>query len=103
MIKIKDVRNEIFHLSDTQEITDDKFNRKWIQLQGSILGIAELIDSAYAVEIERKILQAKNLALIPYYMLKYEVLCRDYWRHKCAEFEVRRQLLYEDDAKKING
>lgn len=56
MIKIKDVRNEIFHLSDTQEITDDKFNRKWIQLQGSILGIAELIDSAYAVEIERKIL-----------------------------------------------
>ncbi|CAC5393353.1 unnamed protein product [Mytilus coruscus] len=29
MTQIKEVRNEIFHISDIQEITDDKFGRKW--------------------------------------------------------------------------
>lgn len=86
--QIKDVRNEIFHLSDTQEITDEKFKRKWTKLEGSVLGIATLIDITYATEIEKKILQTKKLVFIPEYVLKYEILCRDYWRHKCAEFEV---------------
>ncbi|CAC5406358.1 unnamed protein product [Mytilus coruscus] len=48
MTQIKEVRNEIFHISDIQEITDDKFGRKWEKVKGSILGIAKLINSTFA-------------------------------------------------------
>ncbi|CAG2246396.1 unnamed protein product [Mytilus edulis] len=34
--QIKDVRNEIFHLSDIQELTDYKFSRKWITLKNQL-------------------------------------------------------------------
>lgn len=89
MKQIKDVRNEIFHLSDTRNITDEKFNRKWAKLEGSILGIAKLIDSTYAEETLKRIRETKTLIIIPDCMLKYEILCREYWRQKCTEFEVR--------------
>lgn len=88
--QIIDVRNEIFHLSDLQEITDVKFTRTWQKLEGSILGIASLVGSTYAKDIEKRILQTKKLTIIADYILKYEIMCRDYWRNKCAEFEVRR-------------
>ncbi|CAG2205717.1 unnamed protein product [Mytilus edulis] len=68
--QIKDVRNEIFHLSDIQELTDDEFSRKWTTLGGSITGIANVIGIAYAVEIEKNIMQAKKLTIIGDYMLK---------------------------------
>ncbi|CAC5393328.1 unnamed protein product [Mytilus coruscus] len=90
--QIKDVRNEIFHLSDIQKLTDERFSRKWTKLEGSILGIAQLIDTHYAEQIKRNILQTKTLSFIPDYMLKYEILCRDYWKHKCAEFEQSKQF-----------
>ncbi|CAC5426321.1 unnamed protein product [Mytilus coruscus] len=87
--QIKDVRNEIFHLSDIQEMTDQVFSRRWSKLEGSIMGIAKVIGNAYAVETEQNIMQTKNLTIVGDYMLKYEIICRDYWRNKCAEFEVR--------------
>ncbi|CAG2217848.1 unnamed protein product [Mytilus edulis] len=87
--QIKDVRNEIFHLSDIQEMTNDIFDRKWSKLEGSIMGIAKVIGSAYPVETEQMIMQTKKLTIVDDYMLKYEIICRDYWRNKCTEFEVR--------------
>lgn len=92
MKQIQEVRNEIFHTSDIQEITDDKFNRKWETLKGSILGIASLINSEFEKETEENICQTKKVTIIPdsmSSMLKNEILCRDYWKQKCAEFEVR--------------
>lgn len=87
--QIREERNKIFHISDAQKMTDDKFKRKWEKLNGSIMGIANLINSTFAEETEKQILQTKKLTVIPSYMYKYEILCRDYWRNKCAEFEVR--------------
>lgn len=89
MKQIKEVRNEIFHMSDIQQITDAKFSRKWETLKGAILGIANLINSEFADKNEIKIKQTERITCVPEYMLKYETLCRDYWRNKCAEFEVR--------------
>lgn len=89
MEQIKDLRDEIFHLSDIQEITDNIFSRLWTKLEGSIVGLAKSQASEYANKIEKDILQIKGLTFIPDYMLKYEKLCRDYWEHKCVEFEVR--------------
>ncbi|XP_071147549.1 uncharacterized protein [Mytilus edulis] len=85
--QIKEVRNEIFHISDMQRVSDNKFNRKWEKVKGSILGIAQLINSEFAEITTKKIQQTKTITCIPDYMLKYEILCRDYWRNKCAEFE----------------
>ncbi|XP_076085677.1 uncharacterized protein LOC143056485 isoform X3 [Mytilus galloprovincialis] len=85
--QIKEVRNEIFHISDMQTVSDNKFNRKWEKVKGSILGIAQLINSEFAEITTKKIQQTKTITCIPDYMLKYEILCRDYWRNKCAEFE----------------
>ncbi|XP_071147090.1 uncharacterized protein [Mytilus edulis] len=96
--QIKDVRNEIFHLSDIQELTDDEFNRKWTTLEGSIMGIAKVISSACAEETEKNIMQAKKLTIIDDYMLKYEIVCRDYWRNKCAEFERAQNQVLEERA-----
>lgn len=90
--QIKEVRNEIFHISDMQTVSDNKFNRKWEKVKGSILGIAQLINSEFAEITMKKIQQTKTITCIPDYMLKYEILCRDYWRNKCAEFEVRGYL-----------
>lgn len=108
--QIKDVRNELFHLSDIHEITREKFDRRWTTLEGSILGIAMLIDSAYAEDITKKILQTKKTINIPDYMLNYEILCRDYWSNKCADFEVskiyegnRRETYYTLDVKRTNN
>ncbi|CAC5362586.1 unnamed protein product [Mytilus coruscus] len=96
--QIKDVRNEIFHLSDTQEMTDKKFSRKWTKLEGSIMGIAKVISSSFAVETEKHIMQTKKLTIIGDYMLKYEIICRDYWRNKCAEFESAQTQIIEEKA-----
>ncbi|XP_063410710.1 uncharacterized protein LOC134693739 [Mytilus trossulus] len=85
--QIKEVRNEIFHISDMQTVSDNKFNRKWEKVKGSILGIAQLINCKFAEITKKKIQQTKTITCIPDYMLKYEILCRDYWRNKCAEFE----------------
>lgn len=85
---IKDVRNEIVHLSDIQKIKDDEFSRTWKILKESILQIANLIGSAYAMETDKKIDQTEILTFVPDHMLKYEIICHDYWRSKCAEFEV---------------
>lgn len=92
MRQIHEVRNEIFHTSDIQEITDDRFNREWETLKGSILGIASHINSEFEKETEEKICQTKKVTIIPdsmSCMLKNEIMCRDYWKQKCAEFEVR--------------
>ncbi|VDH91779.1 Hypothetical predicted protein [Mytilus galloprovincialis] len=100
--QIKDVRNEIFHLSDIQEMTDDIFGRKWSKLEGSIMGIAKVIGSAYPVETERMIMQTKNLTIVDDYMLKYEIICRDYWINKCAEFERAQHKMIEEKAASLH-
>ncbi|CAG2207038.1 unnamed protein product [Mytilus edulis] len=100
--QIKDVRNKIFHLSDIQKITDHKFNRIWTQLEGSILGIANLMGSVYVDEIEKKILQTKEHIFISSYMLKYEKLCCDYWRNKCAEFERAQIQVFEKKTEALH-
>ena len=51
--QIKEVRNEIFYLSDIQEMTDQVFSRRWSKLERSIMGIANVIGSAFAVETAR--------------------------------------------------
>lgn len=91
--QIKDVRNEIFHQSDIQNIDDSTFSRNWTKLHGSILGIANAIGEEYAWEIKNKIRETKDIIMIPDYNMKYAQLCKDYWKHKCAEFEVRFHLL----------
>ncbi|VDI05289.1 Hypothetical predicted protein, partial [Mytilus galloprovincialis] len=102
MAQIVYMRNEIFHLSDIQECTDDKFRRKWEILEGSIMGIAKEIGKTCAIEAGEKIMQTKKLVLIDDYilmMLKYEIFCRDYWRKKCAEFErAQNQVITEKAA-----
>ncbi|VDI35288.1 Hypothetical predicted protein [Mytilus galloprovincialis] len=87
MTQIKDLRNEIFHLSDIKELKDDEFKNKWKIIEGSILGIANLIDKEYAEETKLMIIRTNQLTFIPAYMFNYEILCRDYWKTKCAEFE----------------
>ncbi|CAG2252825.1 unnamed protein product [Mytilus edulis] len=96
MKQIKDVRNEIFHLSDFQEIKDVKFSRKWTTLEGSLLGIANVIGTECVVETKKNIMQAKQLTLIGDYMLKYEIICRDYWKNKCTEFERAQNQVIEE-------
>ncbi|CAG2244025.1 unnamed protein product [Mytilus edulis] len=96
--QIKDVRNEIFHLSDTKEMTDHIFSNKWTKLEGSIMGIAQVISSECAIEKEKTILQTKKLTIVSDYMLKYEIICRDYWRNKCAEFERAQNQEIEEKA-----
>ncbi|CAG2257348.1 TN [Mytilus edulis] len=96
--QIKDVRNEIFHLSDIQEMTDQIFGIKWTKLEGSIMGIAKEISSDYADEAEKHIMQTQKLTIIGDYMLKYEIICRDYWRNKCAEFERAQNQVIEEKA-----
>lgn len=87
--QIKDVRNKIFHLSDIQEITKANFKRKWTKLEGSILGIANVVGRAYADITNKRILQIKKITTIAENLFKYEKLCSEYWKNKCAEFEVR--------------
>lgn len=87
--QIKDIRNDVFHLSDIQKITNEDFSSKWTTLEYSILKIAEIVDTPYAEEIEKRIKQIEKLTFIPDYLLKYEILCRDYWEQKYAEFEVK--------------
>ncbi|XP_076085190.1 uncharacterized protein LOC143056004 [Mytilus galloprovincialis] len=96
--QIKDVRNEIFHLSDIQEMTDQMFGIKWTKLEGSIMGIAKEISSDYANEAEKHIMQTQKLTIIGDYMLKYEIICRDYWRNKCAEFERAQNQVIDEKA-----
>ncbi|CAG2218046.1 unnamed protein product [Mytilus edulis] len=93
--QIKNERNKIFHLSDLQEITDDEFRDKWSILEGSIMGIATVIGRACTDETEKNIMQANKLILIGDYMLKNEIICRDYWKNKCAEFEQTPERLSE--------
>ncbi|VDI36289.1 Hypothetical predicted protein, partial [Mytilus galloprovincialis] len=100
--QIKDVRNEIFHRSDIQEMTNDIFDRKWSKLEGSIMGIAKEIGSAYPVEIEQMIMQTKKLTIVDDYMLKYEIICRDYWRNKCIEFERAQHKMIEEKAASLH-
>lgn len=88
MGKITEIRNEIFHLSDIQEMADDKFNRRWQQLEGSIMGIANLLQNNLPKDIQVKIKNIKRLVVISDQVLKHERLCRDYWKYKCAELEV---------------
>ncbi|CAC5393334.1 unnamed protein product [Mytilus coruscus] len=102
MKQITEVRNEIFHISDIQEITDDKFSRKWGKVEGSLLGIANLINSSFAEVTEKKIHQTKKITCIPEYMLKYEIMCRDYWRNKCAEFERAQIQSFQNKAKALH-
>lgn len=87
--KIKDMRNEIFHLSNIHEIADDKFIRKWNEIEGSIMEIANCINNVYHEETRKKILQTKKLTITYDYLLEYEILCRDLWKQKCVDFEVR--------------
>ncbi|CAC5393326.1 unnamed protein product [Mytilus coruscus] len=100
--QIKDVRNKVFHLSDIQTMTDDMFSRRWTKLEGSILGIAKMIKNTYAEETNRKIVRTKNLTIIDGYMLKYEILCHDYWKNKCAEFERSQIEEIEKKAKVLH-
>ena len=92
MTQIQDLRNEIFHLSDIKELKDEEFKNKWKIIEGSILGIANLIDKEYAVKTKLRINSIKQLAVIPASMFNDEILCRDYWKMKCAEFQVRWQF-----------
>ncbi|CAC5362300.1 unnamed protein product [Mytilus coruscus] len=88
-----------------QEITDDRFNRKWETLKGSILGIASLINSEFEKETEEKICQTKKVTIIPdsmSCMLKNEIMCRDYWKQKCAEFERVQTEEFEKKAKALH-
>ncbi|VDI12183.1 Hypothetical predicted protein, partial [Mytilus galloprovincialis] len=105
MKQIQEARNEIFHTSDIQEITDDRFNREWETLKGSILGIASLINSEFEKETEEKICQTKKVTIIPdsmSCMLKNEIMCRDYWKQKCAEFERVQTEEFEKKAKALH-
>ncbi|CAC5393333.1 unnamed protein product [Mytilus coruscus] len=68
---------------------DDKFSRKWVKVKGSKLKIAHLVNITFAVETVHKIMYTKKLKVIPDYFLMYEKLCCDYWRNKCADFEVK--------------
>ncbi|CAC5363156.1 unnamed protein product [Mytilus coruscus] len=102
MTQIKEVRNEIFHISDIQGITDDKFSRKWEKVKGAILGIAKLINSTFVEETEEKIQHTKSIICIPEFMLKYEILCRDYWRNKCAEFERAEIQNFQNKAEALH-
>lgn len=86
--QIMEVRNEIFHLSDMQQITETKYQRYCKRLEGSIMGVAMSIDSVYAEETWNQILQTKQLTIVSNYMLKSEIIHRDYWVNKCAELEV---------------
>lgn len=88
MRTITEIRNEIFHLSDIQEMTDHKFNLIWQKLEGSIMGIANLLQKNQPNDIQREIEIVKRLEVFSDQELKYERLCRDYWNCKCAEFEV---------------
>lgn len=85
---ITEIRNEIFHLSDRQEMTDDKFHRNWQKLEGSIIGIANLVQNDLPKDIRGKIENVKQLVVFSDQELKNERLCRDYWMYKCSTFEV---------------
>ncbi|XP_052083316.1 uncharacterized protein LOC127720644 [Mytilus californianus] len=100
--QIREERNKIFHISDTQKMTDDIFKRKWEKINGSIMGIANLINRTFAEETEKQILQTKKLTVIPAYMDKYEKMCRDYWKNKCAEFERAQVEEFEKKAMAFN-
>ncbi|XP_071147201.1 uncharacterized protein [Mytilus edulis] len=43
-------------------------------------------------------MQTQKLTIIGDYMLKYEIICRDYWRNKCAEFERAQNQVIEEKA-----
>ncbi|CAG2244526.1 unnamed protein product [Mytilus edulis] len=100
--QIKDVRNEIFTLSDIHEITDQKLSRTWRKLEGSILGIANVTGSACVVETKKHIMQTKKLTIASDYMLKYEIISGDYWRNKCAKFERAQNQVIEEKAAALN-
>lgn len=85
---IQNVKNELVHRSDEQKITNEQFDRQWSKLEVAILEIANAIGSSYEWETRQRILRTKNHIIKNNYMLKYEMVCRDYWREKCAEFEV---------------
>lgn len=53
------------------------------------MGIAKVISKKYAVESKDNIFETKELTVIADYMFKYQKLCCDYWKNKCAEFEVK--------------
>ncbi|CAC5393329.1 unnamed protein product [Mytilus coruscus] len=79
MTQIKEVRNEIFHISDIQEITDDKFRRKWEKVKGSILGIAKLINRTFVERAQIENFHNKAEALhIQYPKVCSKSLERDY-------------------------
>ncbi|CAG2225164.1 unnamed protein product [Mytilus edulis] len=58
--------------------------------------------SVYVDEIEKKILQTKEHIFISSYMLKYEKLCCDYWRNKCAEFERAQIQVFEKETEALH-
>ncbi|XP_076086401.1 uncharacterized protein LOC143057057 [Mytilus galloprovincialis] len=102
MKTITEFRNEIFHLSDIQEMTDHKFNFIWKGLEGSIMGIANLLPNNQPNGIQRKIEIVKLLEVFSDQEVKNERLCRDYWKCKCAEFEREEMKAYTELCKSMS-
>lgn len=75
MRQIEEVRNELFHQSDIQELTDDKLSMKWEKVKGSSLEIAKLINSTFAVETSKKIVSNVFFSISVYlHVLKFSIL-----------------------------
>ncbi|CAG2242416.1 unnamed protein product [Mytilus edulis] len=84
-------------------MTDDKFHRNWQKLEGSIIGIANLVQNDLPKDIRGKIENVKQLVVFSDQELKNERLCRDYWMYKCSTFEREEMKAYSELCQSISG
>lgn len=85
---IVDIRNEIFHKSDIKVISKKDYENMWSTLSGSVGGLTNLISQDYHESIKSEEKNLQDRVIVRREMLQLEDLCREYWKQKCAEFEV---------------
>lgn len=91
--QITNIRNEIFHFSDSQQVDSDYLIARWPLVAGSIMGISNKIGVTYAKNIRLKIEKIFRYQLKVNATVAYERLCTEYWETKCTEFEVNYVLV----------
>lgn len=85
---IRNVRNIIFHSSDSKSVDQKQFESLWDELSYPVKYIAKTISSDEEKHVEKQISDHKKMIRISEDDLKIKQLCLDYWKDKCLDFEV---------------
>lgn len=90
--QISEIKNKLFLLSDSKQISSDQFAASWKMVASTIIGISKPIGIEYAKSVESKILQLFQYSLKDDACFHLENLCYVYSDTKFVELEVNLVL-----------